>query len=260
MKLRNSLGRKIQKSIFIGLVALFSTILILYFLATKILSNKMIHEHLEKEKLLLGEYINNQAKKALSEVLAIKTDSKIIEIYASLKKEVGDLSKITDTNREIFIKYGKQLRERIEPYITSVEKEMGYRMQIHFHLPGPRSFLRTFKKPGEDIKLDDLSGFRFAVAKAQKEKQLVVGLEPGREGLIYRVIAPILVEGEVVGSVEGGYHFKDYLKEMQKAKGKEFKYVLLVKKDLEKIMDFAIKEGRVKVLGDWIFVGKSENV
>ncbi|MFN3921778.1 MAG: hypothetical protein ACK4K4_05210, partial [Caldimicrobium sp.] len=81
MKVRNSLAKKIQNSILIGLVVLFSIILILYFFATKLLSNKMIHEHLEREKLLLGEYINSQAKKAMSEVLAIKTDSKIIEIY-----------------------------------------------------------------------------------------------------------------------------------------------------------------------------------
>ncbi|MFN4132521.1 MAG: methyl-accepting chemotaxis protein [Caldimicrobium sp.] len=260
MRAKDSIAKKIQKNIFIGLFIVFSIILVLYYLGTKIVYQKMVLEYLEKEKIIIGEHINNQAKKAISEVLAIKTDSKIIDIYVSLKKEVGDLSKITDTNKEIFIKYAKQLKERIEPYMNSVEKETGRRMQIHFHLPGPRSFLRAFKKPGEDIKLDDLSGYRFAIAKAQREKQLVVGLEPGRDGVTYRVIAPVVADGELLGSVDVGTPFNDFLQEMQKVKGKEYKYVLLVKKDLEKIMDFAIKEGKVKVLGDWLLVGKSENV
>lgn len=54
---------------------------------------------------------------------------------------------------------------------------------------------------------------------------MVIGIEPGREGVIDRAIVPILVAGEVVGSVEGGYDIKDYLKEFYANKGSEYLYI-----------------------------------
>lgn len=166
MVTKKSLATKIQKNFLIGIIVLFALTLGSLYIGFNFLLQKKIQENLEREKLALGDYLKEQAKKSLSEVLAIATNNKVKEVYAHLKKEVGDLSKVSDNNKEIFIKYGKILREEVEPYISSVEKATGKRMKIHFHLPGPRSFLRTFRKPGEDIKLDDLSGFRFAVAKA----------------------------------------------------------------------------------------------
>lgn len=73
--------------------------------------------------------------------------------------------------------------------------------QIQFHLPPATSFLRLHqpKKYG-----DDLSSFRATVVKSNKEKKLVAGLEEGRGGYGFRVVAPVFYQGEHMGSAEYG--------------------------------------------------------
>ncbi|WP_238472883.1 cache domain-containing protein [Desulforamulus profundi] len=80
--------------------------------------------------------------------------------------------------------------------------------QIQFHLPPATSFLRLHqpKKFG-----DDLSSFRATVMQSNKEKKLVAGLEEGRGGYGFRVVAPVFYQGEHIGSAEYGMGFNPKL-------------------------------------------------
>ncbi|MEW6500673.1 MAG: methyl-accepting chemotaxis protein [Thermodesulfobacteriota bacterium] len=77
-------------------------------------------------------------------------------------------------------------------------------VEIHFHLPPAKSFLRVWRKPGQRDGGDDISAFRKTILKANNEKTQVVGIEVGDEGFAIRGILPITgADGEHLGSVEG---------------------------------------------------------
>jgi len=72
-------------------------------------------------------------------------------------------------------------------------------IQIHIHDNKVKSFIRSWKlkKFG-----DDLSGFRKAIVKVQKEHTPFFGFEVGRVGLTLRSIVPVKDADSYLGSVE----------------------------------------------------------
>ncbi len=86
--------------------------------------------------------------------------------------------------------------------------------QFQFHLPNSTSFLRLHK-PEEYG--DDLSSFRFTVNEANEKKQLVMGLENGKGGYGFRVVAPMYYKGIHTGSVEYASNFDEAFLETLKA-------------------------------------------
>jgi len=72
-------------------------------------------------------------------------------------------------------------------------------IKIHIHDANVHSFLRAWspKKFG-----DDLSGFRKTVVNVKNNKTPLVAIELGRAGLVLRGLAPIIDNGEYLGSVE----------------------------------------------------------
>ena len=72
-------------------------------------------------------------------------------------------------------------------------------VKIHVHDRDVRSFLRVWKPEKYG---DDLSGFRKSIVAVKKSKKPLVAIEVGVAGLELRGIAPILREGEYIGSVE----------------------------------------------------------
>lgn len=244
----------------IGSVTLLIILGSVFYLAPHYVFKKTLEGRLSVADLALRESIELQGRSALSEVLLLADNPRVKGIYSSLQKEVGDLRTVTDKNRIIFEKYGKMLRDEVEPWLRNAEKVYGDRPRVQFHLPGPRSFVRTWRKPGDDIKLDDISGFRFIVAEAQKDKNIKLGLEPGREGLVYRAVVPVLIDGEVYGSIESGDHFNRYVRTHLKKDPQIKSFAIILKKDLETIMDFYIKEGKVKSQGNAILYDRSENI
>ncbi len=259
MKVKKSILKQIQRNVFLGLGIYLILIFAGIYVAFKWTYHKEVKSFLEGIKTSLKESIFLQGDSNFKEALFLAENQDVKRIYLSLKKEVGDLSKVTENNKEIFEKYGRILRDTTEPLIRTIEKETGVRPKIHFHLPGPRSFVRTWRKPGEDVKLDDLSGFRFAIADAQKSQKPVLGLEPGREGLAYRTIVPIIHEGELLGSVESGQNLDTYLNNFIKDRKDITHFAIILKKDLEKIMDLYIKEGKAKLLDQAIIYAQSKD-
>jgi len=80
--------------------------------------------------------------------------------------------------------------------------------QIQFHVPPATSFLRLHQPEKFG---DDLSSFRATVVQSNKEKKWVAGLEEGRGGYGFRVVAPVYYQGEHVGSAEYGMGFDSKL-------------------------------------------------
>ncbi|CCO09118.1 methyl-accepting chemotaxis protein [Desulforamulus hydrothermalis] len=76
--------------------------------------------------------------------------------------------------------------------------------QIQFHLPPATSFLRLHQPQKFG---DDLSSFRATVLQCNNEKKWVAGLEEGRGGYGFRVVAPVYYQGQHVGSAEYGMGF-----------------------------------------------------
>jgi len=73
------------------------------------------------------------------------------------------------------------------------------KVQIHIHTSDVKSFLRAWspKKYG-----DDLSGFRHTINKLRADKKPFSAIEVGVAGLVLRGLAPVMFEGEYLGSVE----------------------------------------------------------
>lgn len=261
MRSGKSLVGRIQRGLFLGLLVFVLITLILIYTSFLWFANQEMKNALEDFSENFKEFLEVQGKVHLGEVISISESKRIKEIYVSLKREVGDLSHVSEKNREIFERYGRLLRNEVEPLIQRIEKETGYKPALHFHLPGPRSFVRTWRKVGEDVKLDDLSQFRISVLKAQKEKNIVKGLEAGRDGLFYRVIVPITLDGEVLGSVESAIDLKELLaRKFMRGKKQNNLYLILLKPELAKIMEGYIKEGKAQVIHDMIVYGHSENL
>lgn len=97
------------------------------------------------------------------------------------------------------------LRKSFDPIHAELAKSLKVKtVEIHFHLPPAKSFLRVWRKAGERDGGDDISAFRKTVLKANNEKTQVVGIEVGDEGFAIRGILPITGSGgEHLGSVEG---------------------------------------------------------
>jgi len=72
-------------------------------------------------------------------------------------------------------------------------------VKIHIHDANIHSFLRAWapKKFG-----DDLKSFRHTIVEVKNKKEPLVAIEMGRAGLVLRGIAPVLNNGEYLGSVE----------------------------------------------------------
>ncbi|WP_448535965.1 methyl-accepting chemotaxis protein [Pseudothermotoga sp.] len=120
-------------------------------------------------------------------------------------QDVINLFKARD--RDGLLKYFK-------PYYETF-KEHGVD-QFHFITPDLRSFLRMhlLEKYGDDI------SFRKMLRKVRDTRQRLEGVEAGIAGLVVRSIAPVMVDGEFIGIVEGGIILgKSFLENLKKTVG-----------------------------------------
>jgi len=96
------------------------------------------------------------------------------------------------------------LRRAFDPIHARVTQELQIKaLQVHFHLPPAKSFLRIWRKPGEKDGGDDLSSFRKTVLQVNQSKKRVSGIEIGRGGFAMRGLVPVRAkDGAHLGSVE----------------------------------------------------------
>lgn len=262
MKAQQSIAGKLQRSLIIGSAILITLLGVALYVVPKYVFHKNLSLTADSIKASLYEAINLYGKIHLSEALATAEDPQVKAIYLGLKREVGDLTNLNEKTRPIFEKYGRELRNHVEPWLKRIEKDTGIRPRLHFHLPNARSFVRTWRKPapGEDVRLDDLSGFRATIVTAQRERKIVLGLEPGREGVVFRAVVPIIVENELLGSVESGDHLSAFVEHFIKSQPEADQFFIMLDRNLEKVVEFYIKEGKAKVTEKGILYAKSEKL
>ena len=112
----------------------------------------------------------------------------------------------------------EELLRLTAPVFAEVKKE-GIE-QFQFHLSPAVSFLRLHQPPKFG---DDLSSFRATVLQSNKERKLVAGLEEGKGGYGFRVVTPVIYQGQHVGSAEFGMGFSPgLLKRWKEQCGGEF--------------------------------------
>jgi len=117
------------------------------------------------------------------------------------------------------------LRKLTLPYFQSFKQNLNAEsVQVHYHKPPAKSFLRAWRNIGEKDGGDDLAKFRNSILEISKTQKSVSGLEVGQVGLNIRGIAPIIRNGKYYGSVEFTYAI-DELKKSLSAKD-ELKFLI----------------------------------
>ncbi|HEX5330591.1 methyl-accepting chemotaxis protein [Sulfuricurvum sp.] len=96
-------------------------------------------------------------------------------------------------------------------------------IKIHVHDRDVHSFLRVWKPEKFG---DDLSGFRKSILKVKETQKPLVAIEVGVAGLELRGIAPIILSGEYVGSVEFMQGLNSIIKDTRQNFGTELVIVL----------------------------------
>ncbi|MCT4583350.1 MAG: methyl-accepting chemotaxis protein [Peptostreptococcaceae bacterium] len=156
----------------------------------------------------------------------------MLEEYESLSKSIKSSiqEKLDDTEvavkviandkviKELFANKDRQaLLDVLEESYNSIKSNVA---QFQFHLPDSTSFLRLHKPQKYG---DSLASFRHTVNKANKEKQIVKGIESGVAGFGMRVVVPISYNNVHQGTVEFGSSFDQvFLNKLKDRFGGEF--------------------------------------
>jgi len=259
MEVKKSIVKSIQRYFFISFALFLAVSLVSFYISIRWVFEKQTNNLMKNFEDALSGFLKQKEAEFLNYSLTLANDNTIQNIYLSLAKEAGTLTNVNESNRHIFEKYGRILRSEFEDLVKGTNIPQYH---IHFHLPQARSFLRVQLKPGSDVKLDDLSGFRKTIVAAQSSKKPVLGFEVGRHDISYRCIAPILSkDGELLGSLEVSYSVDRMMEEFSQIFKQADRYVIVLNKEFEKIFDKKfIEEGRVKVLPQGVLFGKPKNL
>ncbi|MDD2652051.1 MAG: methyl-accepting chemotaxis protein [Sulfurimonas sp.] len=104
----------------------------------------------------------------------------------------------------------------IEKISQKYKSETNFKnIKIHIHDKDVKSFLRAWnpEKFG-----DDLKSFRHTINRVKEQKKAMHAIEVGQAGLTIRGIAPVLKDGEYVGSLEFMQAFESVIKQFHAEK------------------------------------------
>lgn len=139
-------------------------------------------------------------------------------VFTSTTMGLNSVITIPEVQQAFAERNREELLRLTAPVFARVQKE-GIE-QFQFHLPPAISFLRLHQPQKHG---DDLSSFRATVVQSNKERKLVAGLEEGKGGYGFRVVAPVIYQGQHVGSAEFGMGFSPtLLKRWKEQCGGEF--------------------------------------
>ncbi len=175
-----SISNKIHLPLIASIV--FGMIIILY---TTYISVKQIEKDVyAKEQSSLNVYVTNQLNAkydvALTNAITIASNYYVIESLAKNDRSIAidGLSNLAKTYKDF----------------TDFKN-----IQVHIHTKDIKSFVRAWmpQKFG-----DDLSSFRHTIKKVKETKQPLSAIEMGVAGMSLRGLAPVMKNGEYLGSVE----------------------------------------------------------
>ena len=135
---------------------------------------------------------NQQLRSMYNELLESKKDIGLTNVI-NIAENYYTLRALKENDREIAIKGLNDLSKKFK------ENTQFQNIKIHIHDADVKSFLRAWN-PNQYG--DDLSSFRKSIVKVKEEKKPLITIELGRAGLVLRGIAPVMEDGEYLGSVE----------------------------------------------------------
>ena len=163
-----------------ALVAFLGTIITLY----------VIQQHRFKEiNQVYFEKVYSSYTKNIEQNLKIRYKTQIEKI---LSKDV--IEAIKNRNRVA-------LGNLIDKEFEALKLEDTYIKQLHFHLPNGLTLYRAHQPNHFD---DDIASLRPMAKIVHQKKEVVFGFESGKNGLSYRVFAPIFDKNEYLGAIEIG--------------------------------------------------------
>ena len=137
--------------------------------------------------------------KRLTQIIKWEIEDEIEFASVSLRRIAAD-----DTVKKLLVRRDRRgLYEYLAPEYDFVRDRI---IRFHFHLPDGTSFLRVHNP---ELYGDELTEIRPMIVNMMEEREEIRGIEKGREGFSLRVMMPVFLEGEYIGSVEYGMEFGD---------------------------------------------------
>ncbi|MEY4504318.1 MAG: hypothetical protein RL154_611 [Pseudomonadota bacterium] len=175
-----TIAGKFNIPFFIIFVIGFVIIIANYLFSVKNITNDVYNAEAVKLKQFYDSQVERKTVVALTSAIALSGNHTVVD---ALKKN----------DRQIAI---NGLQTVINEYQASTDMK---KVQIHIHDKDVHSFVRSWKleKFG-----DDLKGFRQTLVKLAENKKPIAEVEVGVAGLVLRGMAPVVQNGDYLGSIE----------------------------------------------------------
>ena len=175
-----SISKKIHIPLIASIIIGFVIILVNYLYSIDDLKNNVY----TKEK--------HSLESTYKELMRAKRDIGLTNAI-NISKNYSVVRALLENDREIAIEGLKNLSAEFKEY-TNYKN-----IKVHIHDANIHSFLRAWNP---DKYGDDLSSFRHTIIAVKRDKKPIVAIELGRAGLVLRGLAPVMVDGKYLGSVE----------------------------------------------------------
>lgn len=188
-----SLNRSLKAKIYLPMTIIFAIMLgvmfIFFWRGTQAIEKKVLADKEKQMSTFAKESLQTKYQLALVSAINLSQNGYIINAL-----KTGDKA---------------ELKSELKKLNESIKQSSEYKnLRIHIHSADIKSFLRGWN----DKNGDDLSGFRKTIIEVKTSKAPVCGLEVGKAGLVIRGLAPIITQGEYLGSVEVILPFDDIIK------------------------------------------------
>ena len=181
MKISNmSISSKIHIPLIAAIVIGFIIIIINYIFSISEMKDSVYKEQANSLRINYTQAIDSKENIGLTNAI-------------NLSKNYSIVSALKSKDRNIAIDGLKTIAKEFKDYTRYKN------IKIHVHDAKAHSFLRAWKPSKYG---DDLSGFRKTVVSVKENHKPLVAIELGRAGLVLRGLAPIIDNGEYLGSVE----------------------------------------------------------
>jgi methyl-accepting chemotaxis protein len=228
-----SISKKIHLPLVASILIGFVIILINYFYSIDEMKQDVYQNEEKSLRLTYKESINGKENIGITNAINI---SKNYDVVRALK----------ENNRDIAIKGLGTISKEFK------ENTAYHNIKVHIHDANVHSFLRAWKPTKFG---DDLKGFRKTVVKVKRTRKPLVAIELGRAGMVLRGLAPIINNGEYLGSVEFMQGLNSIVKHARKVKGYEM--AIVMKKEYLSVATLVAKAPKV---GDYSLAVKEKVV
>ncbi len=200
------------------------TFIVVIFIVQDSFRNELFNIYEENVKILDSQYkslikpYENFAKYVYSREI----DQDWIKIQLKTAHENPEMR---DTIRSTLFAYYDGFYDKLKQY--------NFR-QLHFHLPGAISFLRMHRP---ETYGDDLTGIRESVVLAAQTGKFVKGFEEGRIFNGYRMVFPMFLQEELVGTVEISISFSTICQDLTNEFNSPFHFIIRQDAVMEKVFE-----------------------